>query len=679
MIIETAIILFAFVIFLFIFVLPGIALVKDDQVGLLTKKMFGAKLPEGQIIATKGEIGVQADILMPGLYWRFPVIWRIQKAAVTIVPAGKIGTVESIDGKPIPQGRILGDEVECNSFQDASKFLTNGGTKGPQVAILRPGTYRINVKVFDVNILPAVSVERDRIGVVVALDGKPLPSDLVIAPAPSVDHSHFENGQVFITSGGYRGTQLETLQPGTYYINPLLYNVVTEAVAVVPPGYVAVIISSTGRELERPTIPESVNVPPESNLPVHDWAESLLITDREQRGIWKDPIAPGKYNLNRIAYRAELVPVSAITIDWAVGEALHETRVGQEQQQQRQQPQQARDRNDQVVEFFKFNRIKATSQDGFQLEVDVRLIIRIPPDKAPYVISRFGTVDNLIEQVAHPLIDSSFRNEVGGNPALVFIRERSKFQMVALDKARTEFEKYHVEVQGLLIAYIKVDEKLLATQTLKEIAIQEKAQYEEQANAQEQRIAVAEKTARADQQSKVIEANLSIKINADRADAVRRQAEGDRDAAKILADGEAYKNEQVGKGLAAAYQYQADVLGSERIAAIKIMEKVSDGKVQIMPNVLVTGDERGGPNLLTAFFANALSDKPSEMSKMVKDRITTGVKPYEAPSSEPAPLRTPTPAPVPEVPASAAAAAMVPKVDQKTLDQLKRKVPGTSI
>ena len=110
-----------------IFLLPGIFVIGANDVGILTKKMTGDKLPEGTVVARKGENGLQADILMPGIYWRFWIFWIREKAKVTVIPPGKLGIVESIDGKPLPSHRILGDAVECSSFQDAKKFLDNGG------------------------------------------------------------------------------------------------------------------------------------------------------------------------------------------------------------------------------------------------------------------------------------------------------------------------------------------------------------------------------------------------------------------------------------------------------------------------------------------------------------------------------------------------------------------------
>jgi uncharacterized membrane protein YqiK len=609
---ESFLISVAFLVGAYLF-FAGFTLVRDDDVGIVTKKMLGQTLPQGQIIATKGEVGVQADILMPGLYWRIPIIWRIERAPVTKIKPAFIGIVESIEGKPITTGRLLADEVSCNSFQDAKAFLNNGGCKGPQVDTLRPGTYRINTKVFKIQEVPATVVTREQVGVAIALDGIPLPGGYNVAPEPTGDHKHFQDGQAFIRNQGYRGPQLETLQPGEYYINPRLFEVAMSDVAVVPPGYVAVIISSVGKELEKsPEHAPAISETPTLSQPLHETIETPLITSKNERGILVDPVAPGKYNLNRIAYRAEIVPTSAITIDWAEKNIIRETKPYPVTRQESAE-------SVKVSEFFTYSQLKFTSKDGFQLEVEVRLIIRIPPANAPYVIARFGTVTNLIEQVAHPLIDSSFRNEAGDRAAMDFVHSRSTIQSAALEKVRREFISYHVEVQGLLIAYIKVDEKLLETQTKKEIAVQQQQQYEQEAKAQERRIAVAEKTARADKQVDVITAKLSIDIATDKAEALRKEAEGIRDSTKTQADGLAYEAQKVGEGTAAAYKAQTDVLGPERIAAIKLIQEIAAGKVTITPNVLVSGGENNqGGNLVNAILATWLTKDTTKGTEQPK-------------------------------------------------------------
>jgi len=219
-----------FGIILLIFFIAGLVYIARYEVGIRTKKMFGAKMLQGQIIARNGEIGIQANTLMPGLYWYNPITWKIEKEQVTVVKETEIGTIESVDGEPIPTGRLLGDSVECNQFQDAKAFLENGGMKGPQIALLRPGTYRINSRAFIVSKKEITKVNEEKIGIVVAMDGKPLPPGYIIAPKPENDiHRFYQDGQAFIKSGGYRGPQLDTLQPGEYYINPDLFELTLSA------------------------------------------------------------------------------------------------------------------------------------------------------------------------------------------------------------------------------------------------------------------------------------------------------------------------------------------------------------------------------------------------------------------------------------------------------------------
>lgn len=611
-----AIILGFIAIVVVLFLLSGIVYISRYEVGIKTKKMFGAKMPQGQIIARNGEIGIQADTLMPGLYFFNPITWRIEKEKVTLVGETEIGVIESVDGEPIPTGRLLGDAVECNNFQDTRAFLDNSGKKGPQIAILRPGTYRINTRAFIIRKKEVTKIDEERLGVAIAMDGKPLPSGFIIAPKPADEsHRYFQDGQAFINASGFRGPQLETMQPGEYYINPLLFEVKEFDIAEVPPGYVAVIRSNVGEELAKSSgLPSEVDKEPSFRQEVHEKDEVVLTTDKNQRGIWEKPVAPGKYNLNPLAFTAYLVPTSAVTIDWAAGPEIrteHQgapvggTTIGSTKGRA---PKQEEITGTKASDFFKFSQLTLTSKDGFILEADVRMIIRVRPQHASFVIARFGSVPNLIEQIVHPLIDSSFRNNAGEKKAIEFIQSRTELQREAIDKARSEFEKYYVEAQNLLISYIKVDPTLLKTQTDKEIALQQQEQFKEQANAQEENIAVQEKTARALKQKDVIDAKLSIDIETDKADAARRKAEGERDSIKYVADGDAYKNEQTGVGLAKAYQAQAEVIGPDKLALIKVIEQVSTGKIKIVPDFLITGDQQGG-NLFNAWMANMVGDQ----------------------------------------------------------------------
>jgi regulator of protease activity HflC (stomatin/prohibitin superfamily) len=615
------------VVVVLLFLLRGLRLIGPNQVGILTKNMLGKKMPEGQIIARNGEVGVQARTLMPGLYWRLPIVWSFTKVPVVMINTDSVGIVESIDGEPLPKGRVLADEVECNQFQDAEMFLANGGKKGPQVGILRPGTYRINTKLFNITQAYAVLIAENTIGIAVAKDGIPLPTGYVIAPkaedeqGKEADHKAYQNGQRFIDSKGYRGPQLDTLQPGLYYINPNLFDIKIQNVAEVLPGYVAVVRSNVGLELERtPQGPDSPTEEGKLSGPIHEDVEKILITNKFTRGIWREPVAPGKYNLNTIAFSVYQVPTSAVTIDWA-----SEGRIGTEVKGVK--PSEAKA----AGVLYSFDPLKVTSKDGFQLEVNVRMVIRVQPANAAYIIARFGSVANLIDQIVHPLIDSSFRNKAGEKKAIDFFQSRTDLQTEALAHAKDKFSEYNVEAQNLLIAYIDIPQDLLDTQTKKEIANQQQAQYDQEALAQEKRIAVMEKSARADKQKDVIDAKLSIDINNDRAEAMVKEADGNRrsvilkaqgtreatiltaqgtkESTILIADGNSYQSRIEGDGVAAAYVAQTDAIGQQNVALIKLMQEIAAGKIQIVPQVLVAGggDAATGSNLFNAWLSQMIA------------------------------------------------------------------------
>src|SRR6185436_7185414 len=129
----------------------GAVLIRERQVGIVVKRFGGSALAPGHLIALDGEAGYQADTLAPGLYfgyWRWQ--YRILKVPVTVVPQGEIALVLAADGASIPAERILGKVVDSDNFQDARKFLVNGGEKGRQIGLLTAGTYRINSALFTV-------------------------------------------------------------------------------------------------------------------------------------------------------------------------------------------------------------------------------------------------------------------------------------------------------------------------------------------------------------------------------------------------------------------------------------------------------------------------------------------------------------------------------------------------
>src|SRR5262245_22087815 len=180
----------ALVAYRWVFRLFGVVIIPQDSVGVINKKfvLFGShrSLPDGCIIALRGEAGVQADTLAPGIHFGYwPWQYEIDVEKFTTIPEDQIGIVESRDGKPLAAGRVLAKRVDCDSFQDARKFLTGGGERGPQITIIPPGTYRINRRVFEIDFKDVLEIEDNMVGVVTTREGKALATGDIAGRVPA--------------------------------------------------------------------------------------------------------------------------------------------------------------------------------------------------------------------------------------------------------------------------------------------------------------------------------------------------------------------------------------------------------------------------------------------------------------------------------------------------------------
>src|SRR4030095_1413782 len=211
----------------------GSVFIRERQVGIVIKKFGTRSLPPGRLVALAGEAGYQADTLAPGLHFGyFRWQYRINKVTVTVVPQGELALVVSADGASIPAERILGKIVDCDNFQDARKFLANGGEKGRQLGILTAGTYRSNQALFAVITTATAAehgmcaaqlvlqrVEPDMVGIVTALDGTAIEAGEIAGPVIA-GHDNFQNAQAFLDGGGRRGLQGQILLSATWNLNP---------------------------------------------------------------------------------------------------------------------------------------------------------------------------------------------------------------------------------------------------------------------------------------------------------------------------------------------------------------------------------------------------------------------------------------------------------------------------
>jgi len=558
-----------------------------------------------------GVKGIQLRTLPPGLWPIHPYLFRVSVAKATVIPQGKVGIVTAADGAPLDAGRLLGKAIKDHlSYQNAELFVSSGGQRGPQVDILTPGTYRILTQsmplsggtearpgLFYVRLFDATVINENEIGLVEALDGAPLnPGDYVAESIPG--HDNFQDGHEFIDSQGQRGPQKDILLPGTYYINPLLFKVIPETAKEVKPGEVAVIVSNTGkdpsdevrremaakvrtrmeREEKEQAAHSAVHLDPaaaqeiESELMSGDPADRRLdegaheayVVPEGYRGIQETVVGPGRYYVNTLAITPIVIPTTNQTVEWTSGEVVNT-----------------------------FNPFEVISKDGFTMQLEVRVVFRVKPEDAPFMVAKIGGIDRLIQNVMHPLIDSIFRNQASESSAMAYLQNRHEEQERAEARVRAHLLKYHVDVVNVLICHIHLPEELMKTQTEKILAEQRQNMFNAQREAEEKRIQLERTKSQADNQRDLMAATVGVEIAGKRAEQRKAEAEGEASYISQTGRAEAEKVRLMGEAQGVAYREQVNALGAQGVAVVETLKVIGDKGVRITPDILASGGGTG--------------------------------------------------------------------------------------
>jgi len=587
----------AAIVLLLVSLVASTRIIKENESGLIIKR-FGPALPSGRIIALDGEAGYQARLLSPGWHfglWRFR--YKVVRVPMVVIEPGEIAVVVAADGDAIPPERVLARAVACDHFQDAEAFLRNHGERGRQQSMLTAGTYRINPALFDVvtpvtanqhhlepSDLHVYHVPPDRVGIVTMLDGHPIAAGDLAGPVVS-GHESFQRGQAFIDAGGCRGLQEEVLLSGSWNLNPWLVQVEQVPLTEIPIGYVGVVVSYVGQE--------HLDVSGDS------FTHGDLV-ERGRKGVWVEPLLPGKHPVNVRVMKVELVPTTNIVLNWAQRSEAH--------------------RYDE-----RLSSILVRSKDGFSFSLDVSQIIHIGMKNAPRVISRVGSMQNLVDHVLQPTVGNYFRNSAQQVTVLDFLWARSERQKEAFLNIKRAVEAYDVECIDTLIGDIAPPADLMKTQTDRKIAAELERTYDAQRQAEMQRQTLERETAVANLQSEVVRSEQMVRIalqNAlataetakGEATATRVRAEGAAAAARLAGEGEAAAVRAVGAAQADAYRQGLEAVGASGYTAIQLATILGENKVKLVPDIAVTGDGSGG--LVNAMLARMISaGNPNDVPK----------------------------------------------------------------
>jgi uncharacterized membrane protein YqiK len=639
--------------------------VGNNRVAIVEKLWSRNGSIAGGLIALNKEAGFQPDVLRGGYHFFFPFQYRLHIQSLVTIPQGQVGYVFARDGLPLEPTQTLASNVRTAEFLDTRRFLTEGGQKGPQRAILREGTYALNLAQFVVitgdrmyglmlegedaqlfaemkdvidqrNGFMAVVIKNadDMIGVVTVHDGPALTADHIIAPQVGTDqddsatfHNSFQDPEKFLAAGGRRGRQQQVLVEGSYFINRLFATVEMVAKTIIEVGHVGVVISYTGDS--------------GADTTGEEYRHGELV-ERGTRGVWREPLLPGKYAFNTYAGKIIVVPTTNFILKWD-----HDT-TGQHKL----------DEN--------LSEVSLITKDAFEPTLPLSVVVHIDYRKAPLVIQRFGDIKKLVEQTLDPMVSAYFKNVAQKKTLIQLLQDRSDIQEQAGDEMRAKFSNYNLEMQEVLIgtprAAVGNDqiEQVLNQLRQRQIAEEKVATYDKQKVAAEGEKSLREAEARAHQQTAITESELSITVQENQGKASARRAtqeaeqtrtaaraEGDRirllgegEAAKIvaLASAEAEHVSKVGAATAETIEKQVAASGGAqyqltRQVVERIAEALETSGVDIVPRVQINGGG-GAPSegsLVSALMGLVLADKGLALAGVVaNDTVAEAEEPVAA-------------------------------------------------
>ncbi len=589
---------------LVLILLSGIRFIPNNRIGIIEKRFSGKGSVKSGLIALNGEAGYQPRILRGGIHYLMPIQYVVHTMPLVTISQGKIGYVFARDGRQLDPAQVLASNATVTDFQDVESFLKNGGQRGPQRRILREGTYAFNLVQFiviteeriytlplskeegeTIRNMAQVIAERggfrpvvikdtdDTIGIVTVHDGPSLAQGEIIAPVVGDDpsqaetyHNKFQDADNFLRAGGQRGRQLQVLVEGTYYVNRLFGTVEMIPKTVIEVGNVGVVVSYTGET--------------GADLSGKEYRHGELVS-KGNRGVWSEPLLPGKYPFNTYAGKVISVPTTNIILKWI------RTETG------------AHRYDENLTE------VSLITKDAFEPSLPLSVVVHIDYQKAPLVIQRFGDIKKLVEQTLDPMVSAYFKN-VGQTRTLIqLLQDRSAIQQQASSEMKEKFAHYNLELEEVLIGTPSSPENDTQIETIlnqlrsRQVAEEQVETYSRQEKAAVKERELREAQSRAQMQTKLTEAELNINIQTDQGKAEYQRSIQQAQQIRALAEAEAERIARVGIAQALATEEQVRAYGGPQFQVTqqvlnRFAEAIQQSGVDVVPRVVVGGSSGQG-------------------------------------------------------------------------------------
>jgi len=660
---------------LLVLVVPSFRIIKQNQVGLVVKRFGLKKLKGDNPVAFKGEPGYQANLLMPGVRWKFWIVCSVRTHPWVQVPPGEIGVVIAQIGKTLPVGAKTAVYREAfGSYTDLDAFLEHGGEKGVQRHVLPPGTlapihpvafivitasqsYGVPVsealvtKAFGGRLVPesfgkdaesfkvlriepeepVIGDEKvDVIGIITTFEGDPLPAGAIASRLGNFEDieeleqdKNTTDAQLVETVLSHKNKMHNNYQNFQAFLDnggriglqhdPLLYGAYNLNPFLVSVQRVPMLVIEQGQVA---VIKSYVGLGTVDTSGEEFKFGSLVKPGH--RGIWQEALRTGKYPINPHCYEAVIVPTYILTLNWAEAQsAAHKL-------------------------DSRLQQIDAKSIEGFEFKLDLQVQIHIPDTKAPHVISMVGTIVNLVDEVLQAAVGNHFRDKLQSLKAVAFIERRQEVQEDAFEHIRGKLDEYQVETKGVYIQDVIFPPRLVAVLTEREVAHQEIETFQKQKEAEDQRVETEKSKGTADMQAELAKSSVGVAINENNAKARIAEANGEATYIRETGQAKSAEVEAVGMARAKAYKAQVAALGQGATAAVNVATVLSEKGMKIVPDVLVAG---GGGSIegLAATLTNMFRSGGTDASVSSGAREADGPNEADSVVTEPEAVRLEVP------------------------------------
>ncbi|MBX2805700.1 MAG: hypothetical protein KTR19_07000 [Hyphomicrobiales bacterium] len=514
------------------------------------------------------------------------------------------------------------------------KIIATDGEKGPQARILSPGFHiepLINVLYTVDASKPELSVPQGKVGILIAKDGAPLRFGQTFGDpfAPELGNEMLD-AEKFLTRGGQRGPQLSVLTPGRYRLNHYLWDVEMVDAVEVPAGYVGVVKSNVHAAVDFGTLKASK---PGSCEPVGGTVDHTSqhidapIVPVGCIGVWEKGLQPGKYYLNKNAFRITDVDTKAQVWTYAGGYTAAKISLTVDTKGEIVQ-----DRTETNVPIEEHNADSAIflKMEGWDVPLELRVIAQVAPTDAPCVVAGIGTLKQIEDRVLTPSIRAITRDVAGGTyevtepkldesgtpvldedgqPIIVtvnrptrvldLINQRPLIESEIERRIRPEGRKSCVTIREVRLGEPAIPPELLVAVRREQLATQLAKAFVQEQSAQQQRVTSEKAKATADQQSQLVQAEIEVQRSVQLAQAARNSGEGERDKLAAIASGQQKQMEVLGLDATVKLR-QFELLLQFAENHPEVVAAMFNNAHKFVPQVTVGGNSESVGGLLSA-------------------------------------------------------------------------------